>query len=142
MSKLLWLLIGGLSVVFRPRQIEGRATHHPSEEEHRIAERAYWRSQRGIGGTAVALSGLAALAAYGAFAAADGQLCAMRDEQRPWIKVEPEMIISGLSLYNGYNGEPTMVLSALFKLTQRWQKPSLQCPVYAWALSPPKAVML
>ena len=77
------------------------------ERSHKRKERAYWRASITIGAIGVIGAVCAAIFARGAFieahnqaVAAEGQLVAMRDEQRPWIKVTVDTI-KGFGNYKG-----------------------------------------
>jgi len=128
-TKLLWLLIGVFSFILRPGRTGCNASRYPSEEEHRTAEQAHWRQQRKIEFTAVILSALAAAAAIsglfqaiGAANVAQDQLHVMRDEQRPWIKVEPENV-GDFVVSNGL-GTPQAVLLVDFRITNVGRTPA------------------
>jgi hypothetical protein len=143
MNKLLLLLVGVLSFILPAS---------PAEDKCRSAEQEHWRQQRKIEAKALALSarvavasaiaaaaaicgvGLASYAAYEAqrqAGAALGQLKVMRDEQRPWIKVEPDEI-GDFFVSNGL-GTPQADLIAHFKLTNVGRAPAFHVRFFVWA---------
>ncbi len=141
MNKLLWLLIGAFSFILRSKG-SVFPTRRPSEEEHHVAEQAHWRSQETATRWARVFSAIAGVAAIitagaaivGLFAAvqaaneaqrqaeaAQGQLRVMRDEQRPWIKVQPEEI-GDVLMSNGLGPQATLFVS--FRLTNVGRTPA------------------
>jgi hypothetical protein len=135
MNKLIWPLLGALAVLFGAARDGPDRTRPASAEQHHAAERTYWRRQTWIGIGALCVSIIAVIVAGFAFWAAQGQLSAMRGEQRPWIKVEPAEIGDFLT-YAGLDG-PEASLRVSFKLTNIGKNPAVGIRFLAWGFAGP-----